>query len=249
MCMSKMAAPPRLDPDRWGLFLDYDGTLVELAPTPELAVADAELRALLAGLHGRCRGALAIVSGRPVADIDGFLAPLRLTVAGLHGHAVRRHDGGMVEAAPPEPALHPVRAAFAEFSHRHPGTLVEDKRWTLALHYRQAPGAADAAAALAGELAEQSGGRLRLQRGKMVVELIPAGGDKGSAIAALLASDEFRGRVPVFVGDDLTDEAGFRRVNQLGGISVRIGAGRSDARFGLADVAALRAWLREAVRS
>ena len=246
--MSKMELPPRLDPDRAALFLDYDGTLVELAPRPDLAVADPALRTLLADLQARCRGALAIVSGRPVGDIDGFLAPLRLTVAGLHGLALRRHDGTMLETAAPGPAVEAARAALASSPRRHPGTLLEDKRWTLALHFRQAPGAADAATALADELARQSGERLRVQRGKMVIELVPEGGDKGSAIVGLLAADEFRDRVPVFVGDDLTDEAGFRRVNQLGGVSVRVGFGTSEARFGLADVVALRRWLQEAVR-
>ena len=176
--------PPQLEPDRCALFLDYDGTLVDLAPTPAEAVADAELRELLASLQARFGGALAIVTGRPVADIDGFLAPLRLTVAGLHGLVRRRHDGVCQETAFPSGLLAPVRAALAGFATTHPGTMVEDKRLSVALHFRQAPDAQAAATLLAEQLAEGSGGQLRLLRGKMVVELLPAGSDKGGAIAA-----------------------------------------------------------------
>jgi trehalose 6-phosphate phosphatase len=242
-------APPTLEPERCALFLDYDGTLVGLAPSPGEAVADYGLRELLAALQPRFGGALAIVTGRPVGDIDGFLAPLRLTVAGLHGLVRRSQNGTLTEAAPPPGLLEPARRAFAAFAAHHPGTLVEDKRLSLALHYRQAPGAADGADALALELAEASGGMLRLQRGKMVVELLPSGSDKGSAVAALMAEPGYRGRVPVFVGDDVTDEAGFRVVNGLGGTSVRVGdaAAATEARHVLPGVGELRRWLRRAV--
>ena len=238
------SAPPALT-GRSALFLDYDGTLVGLAPTPAEAVADAELRALLAGLRTRLDGAVAIVTGRPVADIDHFLAPLRLTVSGLHGLVRRREDGTTSEAEVPADLLPPVRAAFAEFVAAHSGTLMEDKRLSLALHYRQAPHLEASAIGLAEALAGASDGRLRLQRGKMVVELLPRGSDKGDAIRALLGETGFTARLPVFVGDDVTDEAGFRSVNALDGISVRIGDGPSDARYRLPDVAALRVWLRQ----
>jgi trehalose 6-phosphate phosphatase len=237
--------PPVLDPDRCALFLDYDGTLVELAPTPAEAVADAQLRGLLAALQVRLTGALAIVTGRPVADIDGFLAPMRLTVAGLHGLVRRRHDGHVTEAALPAGLLTPVRATLARFVATHPGTMLEDKRLSLAVHYRQAPEAEAAAGRLARALAEDSDGRLRLQRGKMVVELLPAGFDKGGAIAALLDEPDFRGRTPVFIGDDVTDEAGFAGVNASGGTSIRVGAGPTVAAHQLGDVAALRRWLAQ----
>ena len=234
--------PPVLDLDRCALFLDYDGTLVDLAPTPAEAVADAGLRELLATLQVRLTGALGIVTGRPVADIDGFLAPLRLTVAGLHGLVRRRHDGAIAEAPLPEGLLPPVREALARFVASHPGTMLEDKRLSLALHYRQAPEAAAAAGELAQALAAASDGLLRLQRGKMVEELLPAGFDKGGAVKALLEEPDFRGRLPIFVGDDVTDEAGFRSVNGLGGVSIRVGAGPTEATHQLGrrrDAAAL----------
>ena len=237
-------SPPALT-DRCALFLDYDGTLVGLAPTPGEAVADEELRSLLGGLQARLEGALAIVTGRPVADIDHFLAPLRLTVSGLHGLVRRREDGTTTEAEVPPDLLEPVRASFADFAAAHPGTLMEDKRLSLALHYRQAPHLEAVAIGLAEALAGASDGLLRLQRGKMVVELLPKGSDKGDAIRTLLEEPGFTARLPVFVGDDVTDEAGFRSVNALSGVSVRIGAGPSEAAYRLPDVAALRAWLRQ----
>ncbi|MEK0083762.1 trehalose-phosphatase [Benzoatithermus flavus] len=237
--------PPPLDLDRSALFLDYDGTLVGIAPTPAEARADDELRDLLRDLLVRLNGAVAIISGRRVADIDHFLAPLRLTVAGLHGLELRRHDGSLVQCAAADDSLERVRAAFRSFVARNPGTLLEDKRLTVALHYRLAPSAAEEAAVLAARLAEESGGTLRLQQGKMVVELLPAGRDKGRAIEDLLALPEFAGRDPVFVGDDVTDEAGFLVVNRRGGISVRVGAADhpTEARRCLADIGALRRWL------
>jgi trehalose 6-phosphate phosphatase len=241
--------PPSLDPDRCALFLDYDGTLVDLAPTPAEAVADAGLRELLATLQVRLTGALGIVTGRPVADIDGFLAPLRVTVAGLHGLVRRRHDGVVAEAPLPEGLLPPVREALARFVAAHPGTMLEDKRLSLALHYRQAPEAAAAAGELAQALATASDGALRHQRGKMVEELLPTGFDKGGAVTALLEEPDFRGRLPFFIGDDVTDEAGFRRVNGLGGVSIRVGSGPTEATHQLGDVATLRRWLVQAAHA
>ena len=147
-----------------------------------------------------------------------------------------------IETALPPGLLAPVRQALAGFAAAHPGTMVEDKRLSVALHFRQAPEAEAAATMLAERLAEGSGGHLRLLRGKMVVELLPAGSDKGGAIAALLDEPEFRGRTPVFVGDDVTDEAGFRRVNALGGVSMRVGHGAERGGVtGLSDVACFAA--------
>jgi trehalose 6-phosphate phosphatase len=241
--------PPRLDPDRSALYLDYDGTLVGIAPTPAEARADAALVALLGALERRLAGALAIVSGRPVADIDGFLAPLRLNVAGLHGLQLRRRDGSLIERAAATASLEAAKLAFGAFVAQAPGTLVEDKRLSVALHFRGAPAVADAATALAARLAAASGGELRLQQGKMVVELLPAGRDKGRAIEDLLALPDFARRRPVFVGDDVTDEAGFRVINERGGISVRVGTAEQDsvAAWRLAGVDSLRRWLHEAL--
>jgi trehalose 6-phosphate phosphatase len=240
---------PALDLGRVALFLDYDGTLVGIAPTPAEARPGPEVLELLGRLERRLDGALAIVSGRGVADIDQMLTPLRLTVAGLHGLELRPRGAEAPVAAKGEALLAPARSAMAELTARFPGTLVEDKRLSLALHYRLAPDAAEAVDRLAERLAAESEGALRLQRGKMVVELLPAGRDKGRAIADLLALSDFAGRVPVFVGDDVTDEAGFHAVNERGGLSVRVGppARATAAQHRLADIVFLQAWLNAAL--
>jgi trehalose 6-phosphate phosphatase len=243
--MDKALVPPSLDPSAQAVFLDYDGTLVEIAPTPEEARADPELLLLLELLQERLDGALAIVTGRPIGDIDALLHPLRLTVAALHGLAVRRRDGSAMAAPVSAALLDPVRDAFSAFAAEHPGTRVEDKGLSIALHYRGAPSAGAAAETLAHRLAATSEGALRLQRGKMVAELLPAGTDKGRAITALMEEPPFHARHPVFVGDDVTDEAGFSAVNQQSGTSVRVGCGPTAARFQLRNVGALRDWLRQ----
>ena len=243
--MDKALVLPSLDPSAQAVFLDYDGTLVEIAPTPEEARADPELLLLLELLQERLDGALAIVTGRPVDDIDALLHPLRLTVAALHGLAVRRRDGSTMVAPVATALLDPVRDAFSAFADDHSGTRVEDKGLSVALHYRGAPSAGAAAEALAQRLVAAAEGVLRLQRGKMVVELLPAGTDKGRAITVLMGEPPFHARRPVFVGDDVTDEAGFSAVNEQGGMSVRVGHGPSAARFQLRNVGALRDWLRQ----
>ncbi len=240
---------PALDLGRSALFLDYDGTLVPIAPTPDAAHADDALRELLQRLARRLDGAIAIVTGRPVADIDGFLAPLRLSVAGLHGLQLRPQSGDLVEHVPPDSVLAAARNWLGAFVEQNPGTLLEDKRLSVALHFRQAPDVAAAAEAVAVRVADESTGLLRLQRGKMVVELLPAGRDKGRAIDDLLQQPDFAGRRPVFVGDDVTDEAGFRTVNHLNGTSIRVGQpeGGTDAQHCLADIAALQRWLERSL--
>jgi len=242
--------PPPLELERTALFLDYDGTLVPIAPTPDEAVADGAVLVLLRALERRLGGAMAVVSGRSVADIDRMLAPLRLTVAGLHGLELRRHDGAAVvtpDAA--DASLARARTALRLLHDKIPGTLFEDKRLTVALHYRGAPAAEEEARALGARLVAESDGALQLLPGKMVVELLSAGRDKGRAIGALLELEGFAGRQPVFVGDDVTDEAGFRVINERGGISVRVGTTErhTEARWRLADVAALRRWLELAL--
>lgn len=246
MSKAKLAEPPNLSPDRTALFLDYDGTLVNIAATPDQALADDALRELLDGLDRKFSGAVALVSGRRIADIDGFLAPLRLTVAGLHGLELRLRNGETRECGGATEHLARAREALRTLHLRTPGTLLEDKRLTVAFHYRNAPEAEHEAKALAVRLEAESGGALKLLRGKMVVELLPAGRDKGRAIEDMLSLPEFAGRRPAFIGDDVTDEAGFKVVNARDGISVRVGTryGDTEARWQLADVQALRQWLR-----
>jgi len=227
----------------WAYFLDVDGTLLEHAATPDAVRVDADMRALLAALQARAGGALALISGRAVADIDTLFAPLRLPVAGQHG-VERRDAAGQVHrhAFPQEPVRRAARRIGA-FAAAHPGLVFEDKGYNLALHYRLAPELATEACALVEGAAAELGEGFELQRGKMVLELKPGGRDKGTAIEEFMAEPPFRGRTPVFVGDDLTDEFGFGVVNRMGGVSVKVGDGGSAARWRLADAAAVRAWL------
>ena len=168
-------------------------------------------------------GAVALVSGRPLAALDRLFLPLRLAAAGVHGLERRTADGTIFRPAAPVKELPDIAAALHAFAAKSPGVIVEDKEISLALHYRQAPGFAERAGALATELLARSGDQLTLQKGKMVLEFRPVGPDKGSVIAEFMNEAPFEGRMPVFIGDDETDESGFSVVNGLGGHSIRIG--------------------------
>jgi trehalose 6-phosphate phosphatase len=225
------------------LFLDVDGTLLHIADTPDAVTIERATLELLARIHRATGGGLALITGRRIGDIDRLFAPLALPVAGQHGFERRDAAGRVHRHAQPAPQLAASRARLAAFAHEHPGVLIEDKELTLAAHYRLAPQAESKLAALAADLAAESGGVLAVQRGKMVFELRPAGKDKGTAIAEFMGEAPFRGRTPVFVGDDLTDEYGFSIVNGRGGVSVKVGDGPTEARLRVSDVDAVRAWL------
>lgn len=238
--------PPALAADA-ALFLDLDGTLLDFALRPQDVVVAAGLREALQRLHVRLGGALALVSGRPLADIDRLSGLPQLAAAGLHGAQVRTPAGVVEQAPPPAAGLDPVRAHLRGFAERWPGVLVEDKHDALALHYRAAPHAQAAVEAIAADLLRIAGSGFALQHGNRVVELRPAGSDKGTAVVRLLGEPPFAGRLPWMIGDDLTDEHAFRRVNALGGRSVIVGPRRpSAARHALAGPDAVRAWLAEA---
>lgn len=223
-------------------FLDADGTLLDIMPHPEDVVADETLRTLLAGLVGAARGALALVTGRAIKDIDRIFAPLIFPVAGLHGAEIRFPDRSRGNS-PNDGAMDGVRQPLADFMAAHPGLRLEDKGAALAVHFRQAPDLADEVLEFLRLLAQQTG--LAVQEGKMVAELKQAHYDKGNGIAALLANPPFLGRKPVFIGDDLTDESGFVFVNAQGGVSVRVGPTgiASDAHYRLTDPASVQAEL------
>ena len=238
--------PPELADD-WALFLDVDGCLLDLAATPDAVVVPDGFAAHLTELHARLHGALALVSGRTIATLDALFAPSQLNAVGLHG-VERRHAGGASNAAATPPELIKVRDEATRLATVYEGALVEDKGAAIALHWRQAPDAEQALQAFAAHSLERLPG-YRLQQGKQVVEMYPGspeGGslDKGAAIATLLDLPPFSGRVPVFAGDDLTDESGFEVVNARDGLSVLVGdRTRSAARHHLPDPAAVRAWL------
>ncbi|MBV9827458.1 MAG: trehalose-phosphatase [Alphaproteobacteria bacterium] len=232
------------------LFLDVDGTLIEIAPRPEAVRVPSGLGALLARLTRHCNGALAVVSGRPLTQIDRLLTPWAGAAAGLHGQERRRADGVRptdVTAADRAAAqlLTELRPTLEAIARALPGVWIEDKGGTLALHCRAVPEKADELAArLQPLLADQQ--VLRLIAGKMVYELQPRHHGKGAAIAAFLSESPFCGRTPVFVGDDTTDEDGFVEVNRRAGTSVRVGAADAStaAAFTLPSVDAVLQWLQ-----
>lgn len=245
MTRAKLSPPP---PARlgWAYFLDVDGTLVEFAPSPDEVRVEPDLLALLKRLDGASGGGLALVSGRALSDLDARLDGLRVPMAGQHGLERRDALGGIHLSATPLPHQ-AIRNLLLSELKTHPGLLLEDKGMTLALHYRQAPALGAYVHRLLAGLARRLGGDYTLQKGKYVLELKPGAADKGKAITTYLAEPPFAGRHPVFIGDDVTDERGFEAVNRLGGLSIKVGPGKTAACHRLADVAAVRAWLAAAL--
>jgi len=226
------------------LFLDFDGTMVDLAPQPNAVHVPEPLLTVLQDLQSYLQGAVAVISGRPIAQLDEYLSPLQLPVAGVHG-AERRDVHGKLHLLNTHPLDHVEEAARALAS-QHPGLLVENKRGSLALHYRQSPELETLCVATLQQAVQESPG-LTLLRGKMVVEAKPGGASKGRAIEDFMAEAPFTGRTPVFIGDDITDEVGFSTVQRLGGLGIKVGEGNTVAWRRLADPAALRRELEAAV--
>ena len=230
------------------LFLDIDGTLLDIAPTPDSVRVGPKLAALLPAVVTLLGGAVALVTGRSIRDTDRMFGELVLPVAGQHGCERRDAAGTLHLHAANAATLTRLRRLFAEFAARHEGLRLEDKGSTLALHYRAAPQlASHVHQVVRAEVASAHDEGFRLQPGKRLVEVGPRGRDKGTAIRDFMRESPFRGRLPVFVGDDRTDEHGFAVVRSLGGIAVKVGAGPTIANHRLDDVAAVRAWLDDAV--
>lgn len=229
--------------DGSALFLDIDGTLLEFAAHPSAVTVDPDLERLLRHLYAMSGGALALISGRTVADADSLFAPLALCVAGQHGAERRDFAGGLHLHTPPLDGLRRAAEQLRRVVSVHPGLELEEKGMNIALHFRGAPQLEAELVALLGRLVSGLGQDFELQAGKMVLEIKPTGKDKGTAIEEYMREHPFRGRVPIFIGDDGTDEYGFVLVNRLGGHSIKVGPGASAARWRLADASAVRAWL------
>lgn len=236
--------PETLDLSRIALFLDLDGTLAPIMPRPDDVGPDAARTGLLKALAAKLDGRLAIVSGRSVNAVDHIVEGVVASVAGAHG-LERRKATGQREDTEAHAALDAVVTEFRALNRVLEGLVVEDKGVSVAVHYRYEPDHKANIIALATRMAETHG--LRLQAGHEVIELRTPGPNKGDAIRAFMCEPPFIGHMPVFVGDDLTDEVGFEAVKALGGFGVRVGAGASVAHFGLKDVASVTAWLEESL--
>jgi trehalose 6-phosphate phosphatase len=228
-------------------FFDFDGTLTELAATPDAVVVDPRVRPLLEALSRLTGGAVAIVSGRGVENLDGMLAPMRLPTAGLHGAERRDANGDLLRVGFGDERLLTMEHALEQVVNDNPGMLLEIKGAALALHYRNAPARETAARIATERLVERFADGYVLQPGKMVFEIKPRNVDKGRAIAAFLDEPPFAARRPVFAGDDLTDEKGFAVVNERNGVSIKIGAGDTIARCRLDAVGDLLDWMERIV--
>jgi trehalose 6-phosphate phosphatase len=231
------------------LFLDVDGTLLDIAPTPDAVVVDAALPALLQQVRDALGGALALVSGRSLEQLDALFAPYSWPAAGLHGLERRDERGQVHRAGDDGPVLDEARLALADVVARAPGALLEDKGRSLAIHYRAAPALEHVLRRELRAIAARLGADFHVLEGRRVLELKPVAATKARAIEEFLAEAPFAGRLPIFIGDDVTDLDGFAAVEAAGGVSIAVGdrveammrvASPRDVRVLLADLAERR---------
>jgi len=233
-----------VDFDRMAILLDIDGTLLDIAPTPHEVHVSEELRRMLARLARRLDGALGLISGRSLADIDRIFEPLRLAAVGGHGAEIRPGPGAdayRMQLSPLDPAL---KLRFAEIALLDPGIILEDKDYSLAIHYRLAPQLGGAVIKSVAAICEKySCDGLSILPGKSVIEIKPRGFDKGSGLKELMSFPPFAGRRPVFVGDDITDEAAFAMLPRFSGVGVSVGGIVPGASFNFDGPKDVRLWL------
>ncbi len=227
----------------WALFLDVDGTLLDIAQRPEDVRVPPELPGLLAGLREILGGALAFVSGRRVAEIDEFFGANAFAAAGEHGAEIRLHPDRPSVVYPPHRPSAALREAIGILGRGGDGIVVEEKRFGIAVHYRAFPAMREHARATVAAILQESGEPMELMAGKMVWELRSRGSHKGLAIERLMEAPAFRGRKPVFIGDDRTDVDGFVEVMRRGGIALPVGRVPAMPEMAFADPASVRAWL------
>ena len=237
-----MQRPPPASVE-WAWFLDVDGTLAPIAATPDAAQIDEPTRQLLRTLRERTRGAVALVSGRPIARVDELVGESGFAIAGQHGTERRDAHGTVVHEAERDATIDSMAAELREFARHHAGVIVEDKGVSLAVHYRGVPELESQVVHAVTSAHARWGAHYELQAGKKLIEVVRAGVNKGNAVKAFLTRAPFRGRTPLMIGDDVTDESAFRVVNELNGHSVKVGAGPTAAQYRLDDVADVRVWL------
>lgn len=240
--MAEVSSVPPLISGNLAFFFDLDGTLAEIKPHPDQVYIPAAVRTLLQKMSVMSDGALALISGRSMSELDKLATPFHFPLAGVHGAERRDINDKTHIVTLPEPMVTALHQQLSEALEYHPGTELEAKGMAFALHYRQAPEAKEAIFELAQAMIQRYP-ELALQPGKCVVELKPLGIDKGAAIRAFMQEAPFAGRKPVFIGDDLTDEAGFKQVNALGGVTIKVGSGDTIANYRLANVRMVYHWL------
>jgi trehalose 6-phosphate phosphatase len=237
----------RLEPERTAFFLDFDGTLADFNEDPAAVVLPARERGTLRMLAKAAGGAVAIISGRPIADIDRMLDPLTLPVAGVHGLERRSASGDVFRPALPEAPLAAARVRLQGLARLHPGLLVEEKPGSVALHFRRRPELEPQCMEIARTIAEACG-ELQALHGKMVLEFKAGRATKADAVAAFLKEEPFRGRRPFFAGDDSTDEDVFAKMLEWQGISIKVGPGATAAAYRAPCIDAFRDWLADLTR-
>ncbi|HET9864900.1 MAG TPA: trehalose-phosphatase [Steroidobacteraceae bacterium] len=228
----------------WCLFLDVDGTLLELADTPQAVVVEPTLLTLLRRLRDASGGALALVSGRTIADLDRLFGALALPAAGLHGCERRDARGELHVADVVTEQLAGVRAGLREMVARHPGLMLEDKGAGLALHFQ---GARDLEHQLRAEVALLAAPlvpEFTMLEGHAVIEVKPAVHTKDSAVSAFMGEPPFAGRTPIFIGDDQTDYGGFAAVRRFDGLAIAVGP-RVKSEWWLPGPKAVHRWLEQ----
>lgn len=243
----QISVPPELIGNH-AFFLDLDGTLADIKPHPDQVVIPDDVLQTLRVLAQQQHDAVALISGRSLVELDELTRHWRLPLAGVHGAERRDINGKRHDVALPPALSREVGEALTSALQALPGCELEDKGIAFALHYRQAPQHQSAVLTLAQKIVQRYP-ILAIQQGKCVVEVKPRGINKGEAIAAFMCEAPFKGRKPVFIGDDLTDEAGFVIVNQLNGVSIKVGDGETQARWRLASVAAVHQWLHYIVNN
>jgi len=234
-----------IDLEQSAILLDIDGTLLDIAPTPHEVYVSAELRTVLSRLARRLGGALGLISGRSLADIDYIFDPLQLPAVGGHGAEIRPAANAEIcrmQVPPIDPQL---KRRFAEIGQLDPGIIVEDKEYSIAIHYRLAQEFGGAVIKSVAAICDKYGGDgLSILPGKSVIEIKPRGFDKGSGLQQLMSLSPFAGRTPIFVGDDITDEAAFAMLPRFSGIGVSVGGIVPGASFNFDGPQDVRLWLQ-----
>lgn len=239
--------PPVAD---WAYFLDFDGTLVDIAPRPEAIRVAVALPALLENIRYAAGGAVAVITGRTLADLDTYLHMPKLAASGVHGLERRGCDViDLRERVAAKSALSRIRDCASGLQARYPALQVEDKGEAIAIHFRAEPERGAEIQQTMTRAAEEANGALSVLNGKMVVEVKPSAATKGAAVEAFLAQPVFAGRRPCFIGDDVTDEDGFRVCKALGGITIHVGADLAEtmADYRLPSPGAVHRWLEQLV--